>query len=63
MKKTEVHLKETLRGTFVAVSVQDIEEMSRSEIIEYLEARGYACYDDEPTSLLRETAFEDLEFS
>ena len=56
-----MHLKETQRGTFIAISVKTVEEMQRSQLIEYLEARGYACYDDESTSDLRETAFSDLD--
>ena len=52
--------KETLRGDYVYVSKQDIYDMDRDEIIEYLESRGYACYDDESTSLLRETALDDV---
>ena len=39
-------------------SVEEIEVASREEIIQYLEGWGVACYDDESTSLLRETAIE-----
>ena len=42
-------------------TLEEIKQMSRRELIEYLELRGTACYDDEPTSLLREAAIEDWE--
>ena len=46
--------------TFRAVeSANDFDRMSRGELVEHLEWRGFACYDDESTSLLRETAKED----
>ena len=54
-------LIETHRGDFIEVSLQDIQTMSRSEIVDYLELRGHACYDSESTELLRQTAIEDLE--
>ena len=31
---------------------------SRQELVDYLEYWGTACYDDEPTSLLREAAMD-----
>ena len=31
---------------------------SRQELVDYLEYWGTACYDDEPTSLLREAAID-----
>jgi hypothetical protein len=54
-------LVETYKGTFIEVSLQQIQQMSRQELVEYLELRGTACYDDESTSLLRECAIEDWE--
>ena len=42
-------------------SRQTIEEMDRDDLIGWLEFRGFACYDDESTELLRETAIEDYE--
>ena len=39
----------------------DLEICTRSALVEWLEFRGCACYDDEPTELLRETAIEDYE--
>ena len=54
-------LMETYKGTFVEVSLQQIQQMSRQELVEYLELRGTACYDDESTELLRECAIEDWE--
>ncbi len=52
---------ETLRGSFLYVDQPQIREMTREELQEYLELRGYAVYEDESTSLLRETALEDFE--
>lgn len=37
-------------------SIYQINRATRQELIEYLESWGTACYDDEPTSLLREAA-------
>ena len=54
-------LMETYKGTFVEVSLQQIQQMSRQELVEYLELRGTACFDDESTELLRECAIEDWE--
>ena len=52
---------ETQRGDFIEVSISDVQSMSREELVKHLELRGCACYDDESTELLRETAIEDLE--
>ena len=38
--------------------IEDIRHASRDELVEYLEAWGTACYDDESTSLLREAAID-----
>ena len=38
--------------------IKDIRQASRDELVEYLEAWGTACYDDESTSLLREAAVD-----
>ena len=54
-------LMETYKGTFIDVSLQEIQQMTRQELIDYLELRGTACYDDESTSMLRECAIEDWE--
>ena len=54
-------LVETYKNTFIEVTLEQIKQMSRRELVEYLELRGTACYDDEPTSLLREAAIEDWE--
>jgi len=37
-------------------SIYQINRATRQELISYLESWGTACFDDEPTSLLRETA-------
>ena len=42
-------------------SLRDVRNASRQELIVYLESWGTACYDDEPTSLLREAAIETFE--
>lgn len=39
-------------------SLQNIKEANRQELVDYLESWGTACYDDEPTSLLREAAID-----
>jgi hypothetical protein len=50
---------ETYSGDFLAVSRRDLERATRSELVDYLEARGSACYDSESTELLREAALDD----
>jgi len=52
---------ECVGGRFIHVERDDIEEMNRHDLVEWLEYRGFACYDDESTELLRETALEDYE--
>lgn len=42
-------------------SLEDIENATRAELIEYLEGWGIACYDEESTELLREAAVECFE--
>ncbi len=54
-------LVETYKGTFIEIDLQQIQQMSRRELVEYLELRGTACYDDESTEFLRECAIEDWE--
>jgi|TARA_R110002020_G_scaffold223511_7_gene432640 hypothetical protein len=54
-------LLETYTGDFLSVTRRDIIEMNRDELQDFLEARGFAVYDDESTGLLRETALEDFE--
>jgi len=39
-------------------NLAQIRHASRKQLVEYLEWWGTACYDDEPTSLLREAAIE-----
>lgn len=50
---------ETITGNLLEVSRRDLERASRSELVDYLEARGSACYDDESTELLRAAALDD----
>jgi hypothetical protein len=54
-------LLETYTGKYIEVDRNDFESMDRSALQGYLELRGYAVYDDESTSSLRETAMEDYE--
>ena len=39
-------------------SMQDVLNATRAQLVDYLESWGTACYDDEPTSLLREAAVD-----
>ncbi len=55
-----LHL-ETVSGDYIEVERSDFNYMSREELVEYLEARGTACYDDESTDELRECAIEDFD--
>jgi hypothetical protein len=48
-----VHFQET------PSSVADIMKMTRRELWDYLESRGFAVYSDESTKELREAAIED----
>tara|TARA_B100000902_G_scaffold367495_1_gene390141 strand:+ start:615 stop:842 length:228 start_codon:yes stop_codon:yes gene_type:complete len=52
---------ETVSGAFIEVSKHYIENAPRHQLVEYLEMRGSACFDSEPTELLREAALEDFE--
>lgn len=42
-------------------SIDEIKRASRQDLIEYLEAWGTACFDDESTELLRDAAIETFE--
>jgi len=39
-------------------NLTEIKRATRRELVAYLESWGTACYDDEPTSLLREAAID-----
>ena len=52
---------ETVSGAFIEVSQHYIESASRHQLVEYLEMRGSACFDDESTEDLREAALSDFE--
>ena len=41
--------------------LEDVRRATRQELVEYLENWGTACFDDEPTSLLREAAIDTFE--
>ena len=51
---------ETYTGEYITMTIDELERASRRQIVAYLEARGIACYDDEPTELLRNAAVEDI---
>ncbi len=50
---------EGLDYKFRTMTREFIARMSRSELVDWLEFRGFACYDDESTTLLRDTALDD----
>ena len=52
---------ETYTGGFVEYSRKELEVASRDELVTFLELRGSACYDHEPTELLREAALDDYD--
>ena len=53
-------LLETVSGKMIAVTREHVERMTRSELQTHLEQRGFAVYDDESTTLLRDCALEDF---
>ena len=54
------HYHEGYGGLFEYMTVEELRTASREALIRFLEHRGFACYDDEPTELLRQTAIEDI---
>ena len=52
-----IHIETIKKGNFMN-SLRDIKNATRAELVAYLESWGTACYDDEPTSLLRECAID-----
>ncbi len=52
---------ETCRGDFVECSREYLETARRHQLVEFLELRGTACYDDESTELLRAVAIQDFD--
>ena len=52
---------EGMNQEYRTVTREFLMRMSRDELVEWLEFRGMACYDDEPTSLLRDCALEDFD--
>ena len=57
----KVMYMETCRSRFVECSREYLETARRHQLVEWLELRGVACYDDESTELLRETAIQDFD--
>ena len=49
------------KGAKMFSCLEEVRRASRQELVAYLENWGTACYDDEPTSLLREAAVETFE--
>ncbi len=52
---------EGLNCGFRTMTREHIRRMSRSELEEWLEFRGFAVYDNEPTSLIRDVALDDFD--
>jgi len=52
---------ETYTADFIYLDRSLIENANRNQLQEWLEARGTAVYDDEPTALLRECLMADYE--
>ena len=57
----ESAVMETVSGQFIAITRELIERMDRQELVSHLESRGIACFDEEPTTLLRDCALEDFD--
>ena len=55
----KVMYMETCRDGMVEMRREFLETARRHQLIEWLELRGVACYDDDPTELLRECALQD----
>ena len=51
---------EGVGGFHFSVTRRELKTMGRTELIRWLEHRGFACYDDEPTEELREAALIDF---
>jgi len=60
MREMATKYLETHRGEFLPMDEETLEKMPRSELVEWLESRGTACYDDENTELLRRCAIDDF---
>ena len=60
-EERKMRILETRKGTFIETSWQGIKSMNRKQLINHLELRGFACYDNDSTESLRETAIEDME--
>jgi len=54
-------LLETYRGDYLEVTRKYLETATRVDLVEFLELRGSACYDEESTTLLREAALDDYD--
>lgn len=50
---------EGLSCGFRTMTREHLRRMTRTELVEWLEFRGMACYDSESTELLRDCAIED----
>ncbi len=54
-------LLETLTGEYVNFERRFLETATRTELVQFLELRGSACYDDESTELLRAAALDEYD--
>ena len=54
---------EGMNQEYRTVTREFLMRMTRNELVEWLEFRGMACYDDEPTSLLRDCALEAVSYT
>lgn len=52
---------EGVGGYHYSITRNELETMTREALINWLEHRGCACYDDESTDELREAAIEDFD--
>ena len=52
---------EGVGGFHFSVTRRDLQHMPRTELVRWLEHRGFACYDDESTDELRDTAIQDFD--
>ena len=50
-----------LGDKYMSQTREHIERMEREDLIDWLEFRGFACYDEESTALLRENALDDYD--
>jgi len=52
---------EGVGGYHFSITRHELKTMPRDQLVNWLEHRGTACYDDESTELLRQAAIEDFD--